>query len=112
MIAADSAESGPGATDGGAAQRGDLALGDFAEQGGDEIGLAGEIAIDRARRDAGAPRDRRDLHRRHAAFARRRARRGDDRRMPGGKPARDIFGAAIGHRWFAKRESQMTLRNN
>ncbi len=56
MIAADSAESGPGRDVGGAAQCRDLALGDFRQQRRDQIGLAGEIAIDRAGRDAGALR--------------------------------------------------------
>ena len=39
---------------GGAAQRRDFAVGDFRQQRRDQIGLAGEIAIDRSRRDAGA----------------------------------------------------------
>ena len=82
---------------GGSAQRADLAVGDFSEQCGDQIGLAGEIAIDGSGRDAGARGNGRDLHRRHAAFARRRPRRADDRRMPGREPAGDILGAAIGH---------------
>ena len=91
-----------------AAQRGDFALGNFRKQRRDQIGLAGEIAIDRARRDAGALRHRRDLHRRHAAFARRLPRRGDDRRMPGGEPARDILGAAIGHRRTGENRNRVT----
>src|SRR5580704_10386976 len=87
---------------GGAAQRADFALRDFRKHRRDQIGLARKIAIDRAGGDAGALRHRRDLHRRHAAFAGRVARRGDDRRMAGGEPAGDVFGAAIWHRLCAK----------
>jgi hypothetical protein len=65
--------------------------------GSDQLGLRGEIAIERAGRDAGPRGDRRDLHRRHAAFRGERAGGGDDRLPALGQPAGDILGAAIGH---------------
>ena len=53
-IAAASADSGPGAASAAARAR-DLRAPDSAgDQRGDEIGLGGEIAVDRAGRDAGA----------------------------------------------------------
>ena len=50
----------------------------------DEIGLGGEIAIDRAGRDPSTGGDRRHLHRGHAAFGRRVAGGGQDRIAAGG----------------------------
>ena len=97
MIAADSAESGPGAP--AAARRSaPISRSDISvEHRRDQIGLGREVAIDRAGGDAGARGDRRDLHRRHAAFARYLPRGGDDGVMARGQPAGDILRAAIGH---------------
>ena len=96
-IAAASADSGPGAASAARRIARDFALGDGGDQRGDQIGLGREIAIDRAGGDAGALGDRRDLHRRHAAFGGDRARGVDDRARGGGQPADDVVGAAIGH---------------
>ena len=65
-------------------QRGEFPRGKSRHQCGDEIGLGGEIAIDRAGRDPGAGGDRRHLHRGHAAFGRRIAGGGQDRIAAGG----------------------------
>ena len=81
----------------GTAQRGDLALGDFGKERRNQIGLRREVAIHRSRGNAGAGGDRRDLHRRHAAFARDLPRSGNDRVMACGQPSGDVLGAAIGH---------------
>ncbi len=75
----------------------DLTLGNAFDQRADQFDLAGEIAIDRAGGDAGALRDRCDLHGRHAARGRRLARRLDDGVVAGVQPADDVLGAAIGH---------------
>ena len=67
------------------------------DQRADQFDLAGEIAIERARRDAGALGNRRDLDRRHAARTGRRARGIDDGVVAGVEPANDVLGAAVGH---------------
>ena len=87
---------------GGGADRADLDLGDGRDQRGHELGLGREVAIDRAGRDAGARRDRRDLHRAHAGFRRKRTRGLNDRIVTGGKPPDDILGAAIDHERIAR----------
>jgi hypothetical protein len=80
-----------------ALNRGDLALAERLHQRPYEPGLGGEVAIDRAGGDAGALGDRRDLHRRHAAFGGGVGGRGQDGGPSSGQPAGDVFRATIGH---------------
>src|SRR6476619_6574578 len=61
VTAAASADDGPGA----AADCGQFVARDLGDQFGNQIRLAGEIAVDRTGGDIGANRDRRDLHRGH-----------------------------------------------
>ena len=82
---------------GGTAQRGDLTLGNFGKERRNQIAFRREVAIHRSRGNAGAGGDRRDLHRRHAAFARGLPGSGNDRVVPCSQPSGDVLGAAIGH---------------
>src|SRR5208282_2327500 len=68
-----------------------------AEQRRNKIGLGREIAVDRPGRDAGAAGDCRDLHRRHAAFARRLPRRGNDGVAACRQAAGNVLCAAVRH---------------
>ena len=71
--------------------------GNLGNQFRDQLGLGGEVAVDRARRDIGPDRDRRDLNRRHPAFRRSLPRRREDRTAPGRKALNHLMRPPINH---------------
>ena len=83
-----------------AADRGQFVARDFGDQFGNQVGLGGEIAVDGAGRDIGADRDRRDLHRGHAAVGRGVPRRRQNRAAPRRQPLHHLMGSPIDHGAF------------
>src|SRR5262249_20527049 len=94
----------PGRCLGGALERGHLARAKRRHERGDELGLGGEIAIDRAGGDTGTRGDRRNLNRRHAAFGRGVAGGRQDRIVAGGGLAGNVCRSAGGG--FGSREEK------
>ena len=80
-----------------AADRRQLVARHLGDQFGNQLGLGGEVAVDRAGRDIGADRNRGDLHRHHAALGRSVPRRRQDGATPRGQPLYDLIGSPIDH---------------
>jgi hypothetical protein len=76
----------------------DLALGDPAEDLGEELGLRGEVAVDGAGGDPGARGDRRDLRLPVAAAGDQLPRGGDDALAGGGTLCLRALGRPVRHR--------------
>ena len=83
---------------GGLAHRVDLALRGLAEDLGEELGLGGEVAVDRADRDSGPLGDGGDRRVDVAALGDQLKRRGDDALADLGPARLGPLGAPVGHR--------------
>ena len=107
---AASADNGPGAAAAAMSDRGSFLCGDTLDQGRNEVVLRRKIAIDRAGGDAGACRNRDDLHRIEPVLACDLARGYDDGIAARVQPLDDTFGAAIGHEESGPRINRLDCR--
>jgi hypothetical protein len=81
----------------GAADGREFVARDVRDQLGNQVRLGGEVTIDGSGGDIGPDRDRRDLHRGHAAIRRGTARRRQNGATPRRKPFHHLVGSPIDH---------------